>query len=36
MVSDVRNVFPQEEKLVRPLLVCSATLCEAERSFNAL
>ena len=36
MSSDSRLLFSQVEQLVRLLLVCPATSCEAERSFSAL
>ena len=36
MVPEVRRMFPQVECLLRLLLVCPASSCEAERSFSAL
>ena len=36
MSSDTRLLFSQVEQLLRLLLVCPATSCEAERSFSAL
>ena len=36
MSSDMRRLFAQVEQLVRLLLVCPVSSCEAERSFSAL
>jgi hypothetical protein len=36
MSPDCRRMFSQVEKLLRLLLVCPASTCEAERSFSAL
>lgn len=33
--SDVRTLFHQVEQLLRLLLVCPVSSCEAERSFSA-
>ena len=36
MTKEVRDLFRNVESLVRLLLVCPASSCETERSFNAL
>lgn len=36
MSPDVRRLFPQVERLIRLLLVCPVSSCEAERSFSGL
>jgi hypothetical protein len=36
MSSDVRKLFPQVDRLLRLLLICPASSCEAERSFSGL
>ena len=36
MSADVRRLFPQVERLVRLLLLCPVSSCEAERSFGGL
>ena len=34
--NDVRRLFPQVERLVRFMLLCPVSSCEAERSFSCL
>ena len=36
LVPDVKEFFPQEETLLRLVLVSPASSCEVERSFSAL
>jgi hAT family C-terminal dimerisation region len=36
MSGDVRRLFPQAVRLVRLMLVCPVSSCEAERSFSSL
>ena len=36
MSEDVRRLFPQVERLLRLLLICPVSSCEAERSFSSL
>lgn len=36
MSADVRRLFSQVERLIRLMLLCPVTSCEAERSFSAL
>ena len=36
MSADARRLFPQVERLIRLLLVCPVSSCEAERSFSGL
>ena len=36
MVPEVRSIFPEVERLIRLMLLCSASSCTAERSFSAL
>ena len=36
MSADARKLFPQVERLIRLLLVCPVSSCEAERSFSGL
>ena len=36
VTKEVRDVFRNIESLIRLLLLCSASSCEAERSFSAL
>ena len=36
MSEDVRRLFPQVERLVRLMLICPVSSCEAERSFSSL
>ena len=36
MSCDVRRLFPQVERLIRLLLICPISSCEAERSFSGL
>jgi hypothetical protein len=36
MSEDVHRLFPQVDRLVRLMLICPVSSCEAERSFSSL